>query len=130
MLRDRLLTPRGLVYLIVAWGVALAVVPHPADAAPLPPARDGAPARDLDAVRALLEAKVVRAQLTALGVSPAEAAGVLDRLTPAERSELAARADEVRAGGSDVAFLAYAIIIALLVILVLELMGRRVISRP
>ena len=130
MLRDRLLSARCLVYLIVAWGVAWAAVPHLAEAAPLPPARDGAAAGDLEAVRTLLERKVVRERLGALGLSPAEAATVLDRLTPEERSELAARTQELDAGGNTAAILAVAIILALLVILVLELMGRRVISRP
>lgn len=130
MLRDRLLHPRWLVSLVIAWGVAMAAAPHPAEAAPLAPARTGAAAGDLEAVRALLETRVVRAQLAALGVSAAETEAVLERLTPAERSELASRAHEVQAGGSDVAFLAFAIVVALLVILILELMGRRVISRP
>lgn len=130
MLRDRLLSVRWLVYLIVAWGVVWAAVPHLAEAAPLPPARDGAAAGDLEAVRSLLEQKVVRERLGALGLSPAEAATVLERLTPEERSELAARAQELGVGGNTAAILAVAIILALLVILVLELMGRRVISRP
>jgi len=73
---------------------------------------------------------VVRDRLATLGLSPAEAATVLDRLSPEERSDLAARAQEVDAGGNAVAILAVAIIVALLVILALELMGRRVISRP
>ena len=130
MLRDRLLHPRWLVYAIVVWGVTLAAVPHRADAASLPPARDGAASADLDAVQALLEAKVIRERLAGLGVSPGEAAAALERLTPAERSELAARAQELGAGGNDIAFLAFAILVALLVILILELLGRRVISRP
>jgi len=130
MLRDRLLRVRPLVYVIVVWGVAWAALPHLAEAAPLPPARDGAVVGDLEAVRGLLEQKVVRDRLATLGLSPAEAATVLDRLSPEERSDLAARAQEVDAGGNAVAILAVAIIVALLVILALELMGRRVISRP
>ncbi|MBI4013716.1 MAG: hypothetical protein HY359_15465 [Candidatus Rokubacteria bacterium] len=47
-----------------------------------------------------------------------------------EPAELAVRAHELRAGGSGVELLAFAIIVALLVVLVLELSGRRVISRP
>lgn len=128
MLRDRLLHLRWLVYLIVAWGITLAAVPHPAEAAPLPLA--GAAAGDPEAVRHLLEGKIIRERLAALGVSPAEAAAALERLSPEERSELAARAQELSAGGTGVEFVAFAIIVALLVILILELLGRRVISRP
>ncbi len=130
MLRDRLLHLRWLVYLIVAWGITLAALPHPAEAAPLPPAGAGAAAGDPEAVRHLLEGKIIRERLAALGVSPAEAAAALERLSPEERSELAARAQELSAGGSGVEFLAFAIIVALLAILILELLGRRVISRP
>ena len=62
-------------------------------------------------------------------------AGALDallaRLSPEERAELAARAPELAAGGNPAApVLAVAIIVGLLLILVLELIGRRVVSRP
>jgi hypothetical protein len=131
MTRDRWLRPRWLIWLIVAWSVALASAPRLGDAAPLPPARVGGAAGDLDDIRALLEHRLVRAQLADLGVSAREAAELWQRLTPAEREELAARADELRAGGDPVAAgVAIAIIVAMAVILVLELIGRRIISRP
>ena len=130
MLRDRLLCRRWLVHLIVAWGFTIAALPHVADAAPFPPTRDGASEASLDAVRAVLEQKIIRGRLAALGVSPAEAEAALQRLSPEERTELAARAQELAAGGNAVALLAVAIILGLLVIFALELMGRRVISRP
>ena len=64
-------------------------------------------------------------------MSAADAAALWARLTPAERTELAARADELDAGGDPVAAtVAIAIIVAMVVILALELIGRRVISRP
>jgi uncharacterized protein DUF6627 len=129
MLRERFLQPRWLVYPVVLWGVTLVSLPQVA-AAPLPPARDGGATTDLETVRVVLESRIVRERLLALGVSPADAAATLDRLTPAERAELAARAREMDAGGDAIAILAIAIILGLLVILVLELMGRRVISRP
>jgi hypothetical protein len=131
VIRSRLLRPRWLVWLVVAWGVATATAPSLGEAAPLPPARGrGAPA-DLEGVRLLLERRLAEAQLAALGVSEAEATGLWERLTPAERTELAARADELSAGGDPVAAaLAIGIIVAMVVIVVLELMGRRVISRP
>ena len=131
MTRDRWLRPRWLIWLIVVWSVALASAPRLGDAAPLPPAREGGAAGDLDDIRALLEHRLVRAQLADLGVSAAEAAELWQRLTPSEREELAARADELRAGGDPVAAgVAIAIIVAMAVILVLELIGRRIISRP
>ena len=78
-----------------------------------------------------LERRLVQARLATLGVSEAEAAELWGRLTPAERAELAERADELQAGGDPVAAgVAIAIIVAMFVILALELIGRRVISRP
>ncbi|MGH7322273.1 MAG: PA2779 family protein [Candidatus Rokuibacteriota bacterium] len=130
MVRDRLLSYRWLVYGIVVWGMAVASVPQVADAAPLPPARAGSGDTDLDTLRHLLERRIVRDRLAAVGVSPADAEAALQRLSPEERSELATRAQELEAGGNGVAFLAVAIIIGLVVILILELLGRRVISRP
>ena len=70
MLRDRLLHPRWLVFLVVTWGVALAALPHPATAAPLPPGRTAGGAGDLDTVRMLLEARIVRERLIVVGVPP------------------------------------------------------------
>lgn len=130
MLRDRLLRPRWLVHLIVAWGVAIAAVPHIAESAPVPPSREAAGPGDLGVLRAALESRIVRDRLASLGVSPADAETVLERLSPAERTELASRVDELGAGAGGVEFLALAIILALVVILVLELLGRRVISKP
>ena len=131
MTRDRWLRARWLIWLVIAWSVALASAPRLGDAAPLPPAREEGASGDLGDVRAVLEHRVVRAQLAALGVSEPEAAEVWQRLTPIEREELAARAHELRAGGDPVAAgVAIAIIVAMAVILALELIGRRIISRP
>jgi hypothetical protein len=131
MARARWLRPRWLIWLTVSWSVAIASAPRLGDAAPLPPAREAGASGELEDVRTILEHRLVRAQLAALGVSPSEATAVWQRLTPAEREELAARADELRAGGDLVAAgVAIAIIVAMIVILALELIGRRVISRP
>ena len=131
MTRARLLRPRWLVWLVIGWSVAMASAPRLSEAASLPPARAAGAVGDLEVVRTLLERRLVQAQLAALGVSEAEVTELWQRLTPAERTELATRVEELRAGGDPVAAgVAIAIIVAMLVVLVLELMGRRVISRP
>jgi hypothetical protein len=131
MAHDRMLRPRWLVWLVLAWSVAMASVPRLGDAAPLPPERGADVAVDPGAARTHLERRLVQAQLATLGVSEAEAMELWERLTPAERAELAERADELRAGGDPIAAgVAIAIIVAMFVILALELIGRRVISRP
>lgn len=130
MIRDRLLRSRWLVWPAVFWGVATIATPRVGEAAPLPPVRAAAASTTGAAAEALVH-PLVRARLTALGVSASDAAALWARLTPAERTELAARADELHAGGDPVAAgVAIAIIVAMVVILALELIGRRVISRP
>jgi len=131
MVRDRLLRPRWLVWLLVAWGIAIASAPRPGEGAPLPPARGAGAAGSLEVVRTQLERRLVETRLAALGVSGEEAAVVWARLSPAEREELAARVDELRSGGDVfIAVVAIGIVVAMFVILALELIGRRIISRP
>jgi hypothetical protein len=131
MTRARWLHPRWLLWLLVAWSVATGVAPRLSEAAPLPPARAAGGAGDLDGAGARPDRRLVEARLAALGLSPADAAVLWERLGPAERAELAARVDELGGGGDPVAAgVAIAIIVAMFVILTLELIGRRIISRP
>ncbi|MGH7264404.1 MAG: PA2779 family protein [Candidatus Rokuibacteriota bacterium] len=125
MRRRALMHPRVVVP-VLAWAMLLGLLPHVADGAPLPPGAAAGAAGD----PARLESRLVAAHLVALGVSPAEATARVAALTPEEREELARRLDEVGAGGNAATAVAVAIIIGLLVVLILELMGRRVISRP
>ncbi len=122
----RLLIRLRVVLPVLLWAVVLGLLPHVVEAAPLPPAT-AAPA---ETDGAALETRLVLAHLVALGVNPEEASARVAALSDAERHALAERLDEVDAGGSAAAALAVAIIVGLLVVLILELMGRRVISRP
>jgi hypothetical protein len=126
MARRTLLRP-GVVRLVLAWALVLGVLPA-APAAPLPPRAEGAG----EVAAAQLERRLVTARLVALGLSPEDATRRVAALTEAERDELARRLDDVDAGGADVlaAVLAISIIVGLLTVLILELLGRRVISRP
>ena len=63
-------------------------------------------------------------------MSPEDARALLARSSDDERRALAQRLDEVGAGGSVAAVLAIGIIVGLVAVLVLELIGRRVVSRP
>jgi len=131
---------RASLYAVVAWGLVSAALPRvtaadgDAEVVAFTVARDQAGERigdDASGLRAGREERVLRQRLRELGVSAGDTDAVLARLTPDERSELATRAPELAAGGNAAApVLAVAIIIGLLVILVLELMGRRVVSRP
>jgi hypothetical protein len=123
MMGRRLRRPRVVVPMLL-WAAVLALVPHGGDAAPLPPAATGS------ADPGDLEARRVVAHLVALGLSPEDARTRWARLSEAERRMLAQRLDEVGAGGSVAAVFAIAIIVGLVAVLVLELIGRRVVSRP
>ena len=70
------------------------------------------------------------AHLVALGLSPEDARTSWARLSDDERRALAQRLEEVGTGGSIAAVFAIAIIVGLVAVLVLELIGRRVVSRP
>jgi Family of unknown function (DUF6627) len=122
----RLLVRPRIVLPVLLWALVLGFLPSPAGSAPLPPATTASPEAD----PAALEIRLVLAHLVALGVSPEEASARLAALSDTERHALAQRLDEVEAGGSAAAVLAVIIVLALLVVLTLELMGRRVISRP
>jgi len=118
MLRTRVLRPRWLTVALVLWAAVWLSLPVPADGAPLPPARAAAPAEGAGTDTALQEA------LVAQGLSPADAAVVLARLTPAERAELAARAGEVAVGGSPELLLIIGIVLLVSILLYLPLAGR------
>ncbi|MBI3455102.1 MAG: PA2779 family protein [Candidatus Rokubacteria bacterium] len=123
MSRPMLVHPR-IVGPVALWAVLLGLLPRVAEAAPIPPT--GAAHTDART----LETRLVAARLVALGVSPDEATARLAAMSDEERHALATRLDEIRTGGSPAGALAVAIIVGLLVVLVLELLGRRVISRP
>jgi hypothetical protein len=117
---------RRLVLGVAVWAAVLGVVPAVGEAAPLAPRATHETPIDASA----LERRLVTARLVALGVSRAEVTARLATLSDDEQRQLATRLDEAAAGGSPAAALAVAIVVGLLVVLVLELLGRRVISRP
>lgn len=120
--------PRSLVLGVLAWAVFLGLVPSLSDAAPIPSPSPAA--GDADRLVRVLEEKAVGAQLAALGLTAEEVAAKLRALTEEERHELASRLAEAGVGGNAAGAIAAVIIVALLIILILELMGRRVVSRP
>lgn len=130
MCRERFLRPRWVTYGLIVWGIFVCLVPSPALAAPLPShsahGRDGA---ELAELREALESRVVRERLRELGISPEEAQARLASLSPDEVHELAARSQEVQAGGNAAEVIAVVLLAVLLFILIMELLGRRVISR-
>ena len=79
----------------------------------------GAPASDLARVQSVLARDDVQQRMVALGVDPADAAGRVAALTPAELSRLADQLERAPAGGDGFAILG----IVFLVLIVLEYTG-------
>ena len=118
MLRTRTLCPRWLTVALVLWAAAWLTLPAPADGAPLPPARAPAPTTG-----APVELAALQELLVAQGLAPLDAALVLERLTPAERAELALRAEELATGG-DGTILIIVLLIVAAILLYLPMAGR------
>lgn len=118
MLRTRMLRPRWLTTVLILWTAAWLSLPGPAAGAPLPPARS--PAAEAPAAP---EAAAIRHALLSQGLTPADADLLLARLTPAERAELARRADELGVGG-DSGLLIIVLILVVAILLYLPMAGR------
>jgi hypothetical protein len=120
MLRTRVLRPRWLTLALVLWAAAWLSLPAPTEGAPLPPVRAATTEGVTDSV---VEAAVLRQALVAQGLTPADADLVLARLTPAERAELAQRAEELAVGG-DGTLLIIGLILLVAILLYLPMAGR------
>ena len=120
MLRTRTLCPRWLTVALALWGAAWLALPAPAEGAPLPPTRAAASAAPAGAP---VELAALQDMLVAQGLTPSDAALVLERLTPAERAELALRAEELATGG-DGTILIIVLLIVVAILLYLPMAGR------
>ncbi len=85
---------------------------------------------DIAAIQKALESNVIKQRLIDLGLSPKEAMEKINSLSDAQVHQLASRLDSVQAGGDDgLDVLVFLLLVALLVVLILELSGHRVIVR-
>ena len=131
--RTRMLN-RPLCLVVLVLSVGLALLPRVTDGAVLPSAPASSPrasAEELNRLMTVLERKAVTTRLDGLGLSRGEVAAKLATLSDEELHRLAIQVDQLGAGGDGVAgAIAAVLIFALLIILILELLGRRVVSRP
>jgi hypothetical protein len=97
-------------------------LPLPAQAGMLPtPSVVSNPAKER--IIGLLERNDVRAQLAALGVSPADATARVAALTDEEAARLASRIDRLPAGGDGVGAIVGAALLIFLVLLITDILG-------
>jgi Family of unknown function (DUF6627) len=84
---------------------------------------------DMAKVQMLLEDKMVRERLKALGLTEEEISARLDQLSDQEIHALATQLDTVTAGGSTGEVIIVILLVAILVVLVLQLSGKRIAVR-
>jgi hypothetical protein len=84
---------------------------------------------DLGAIQKSLEMKMVSETLEKFGMTKAEAKSRLDGMTDAQIHQLATNLDEVRVGGDGLGFVIALLVIAILVVVLLQLTGHKVIVK-
>jgi hypothetical protein len=84
---------------------------------------------DIDAIQKTLESTVVKQRLTELGLSSGEALARVNMLSDEQIHQVASNLDSLQAGGDGVGLLIFLLLVALIVVLILQVSGRRVIVR-
>jgi hypothetical protein len=95
------------------------------------PSNQAAPARQTDmiTIQKALESSVVKQRLMDYGFSSEEAMTRINRLTDKEIHQLAGNLDSLQAGADGVDALIFLVLVAIIVVVVLELTGHKVIVR-
>lgn len=95
----------------------------------VPEARPAVRAADAARVRAALESSVIRQRLLDYGLTPDETARRLESLSDEQVHQFAAHLDALQAGGDVLGDVIVILLIAILVIVILELSGHKVVMR-
>lgn len=116
--------------LLVALTFALGVAPRvDAGFAPSQALSGADRATDLENIRFALENKLVAQRLKDLGFSESEIYSRLSRMDDSEVHGLAQKLDDIRAGGNGLGIVIALLVIAILVVLLLQLTGHRVVIK-
>ena len=86
-------------------------------------------ARDMNQIERVLEGKMVSKRLQDLGFSPSEIKARLSRLSDAQLHMIASKLSRLKTGGDGLGVIIAVLIIALLVIVILQLTGHRVLIK-
>ncbi len=84
---------------------------------------------DMAAIQKALESTVLKQRLMDYGLSPEEARARINQLSDEQVHQFASRLDAVQAGADGVDALVFLLLVAILVVVLLELTGHRVIVR-
>jgi hypothetical protein len=82
---------------------------------------------DLGAIQKTLEMRMVSETMEKFGMTKAEVKSRLDGMTDAQIHQLATNLDEVRVGGDGLGVIVFILVIAILVVVLIELTGHKVI---
>jgi hypothetical protein len=85
--------------------------------------------QDMQKIRQVIETKMVRDRLEALGFSEGEITSRLDRMDDHEVHQLAQRLDQIKAGGDGLGIIIALLVIAILVVILLQITGHKVIIK-
>jgi len=86
-------------------------------------------AEEINKIQVALENELVRAKLSAYGLSADEVTQKLDQMTDEQIHLLAQASDDLLAGGNGVGLVIGILVVVLLVVLILKLMDRTVVVR-
>ncbi len=84
---------------------------------------------DIATIQKTLESSVVRQRLMDYGLSADEAMARVNRLSDAQVHQFAGQLDSVQAGADGVDALIFILLVAIIVVLILELSGHRVVVK-
>lgn len=122
----------ALIWLLVGTTLITGIIPADLSAAVLSPEtlitteivdRDAALAK----IRAVLDKKIVQQRLADLGLSPSEIEARLGQLSNVQMRQLADQVDSIMAGGDGLGVIVFLLVIAILVVILLQLTGHKVI---
>lgn len=122
----------ALIWLLVGTTLITGIIPADLSAAVLSPEtlitteivdRDAALAK----IRAVLDQKIVQQRLADLGLSPSEIEARLGQLSNVQMRQLADQVDSIMAGGDGLGVIVFLLVIAILVVILLQLTGHKVI---
>jgi hypothetical protein len=125
-IRSRLLTRFIVGYLVVAT-LLIGALPREGWAVVLPSDFASRRGEDLRKLKTFLESKIVRQRLSDLGLGQEEIEAKMSRLSDQELHQLAQHTELLLPGGDALGVLIAVLIVAILVVILLQLTGHRVI---